>query len=95
MKNDRQTSDDDVVTGDFEDQFFEVANHDMLCTLDFGGYFKRLSASWESTLGFTRQELMSRPFIEFVHPDDRSRTLEQNASVRGGGRALTRRLRRH
>ena len=87
MKNDRQTSDDDVVTGDFEDQFFEVSV-DMLCTLDFGGYFKRLSASWESTLGFTRQELMSRPFIEFVHPDDRSRTLEQNASVRGGGRAL-------
>jgi hypothetical protein len=31
---------------------------------------------------------MGRPFIEFVHPDDRARTLEQNAAVRGGGRAL-------
>jgi hypothetical protein len=32
--------------------------------------------------------MMSRPFIEFVHPDDRARTLNQNGKVRGGGQAL-------
>ena len=51
------------------DRFFEVSI-DLLCFLDFNGYFKRLNPAWERTLGFTRQELMSRPFIEFVHPDD-------------------------
>jgi PAS domain S-box-containing protein len=70
-----------------EDRFFAV-NLDMLCCLDFNGYFRRLNPAWERTLGFSRQELMSRPFIEFVHPDDRARTLEQNRDVRGGGRAL-------
>ena len=69
------------------DRFFEVSV-DMLCFLNFDGYFKRLNPAWERTLGFTREELMSRPFIEFVHPDDRERTLKQNAAVRGGGRAL-------
>ena len=70
-----------------EDRFFELSI-DMLCQLGFDGYFKRLNPAWERTLGFTRAELTSRPFIEFVHPDDRERTLAQNREVRGGGSAL-------
>jgi PAS domain S-box-containing protein len=69
------------------DRFFAVSI-DMLCQLGFDGYFKRLNPAWERTLGFTIDELKSRPFIEFVHPDDRERTLEQNRLVRGGGQAL-------
>ena len=72
---------------DVGDRFFEISI-DMLCFLDFNGYFKRLNPAWERTLGFTRAELMSRPFIDFVHPDDRERTLKQNAGVRAGGQAL-------
>jgi PAS domain S-box-containing protein len=71
-----------------EDRFFSTSI-DLLCFLDFSGYFKRLNPAWERTLGFTREELMSRPFIEFVHPDDRERTLQQNAKVRAGGKALS------
>jgi len=70
-----------------EDRFFELSI-DLLCQLDFNGYFKRLNPAWERTLGFTVKELTSRPFIEFVHPDDRDRTLVQNGLVRAGGRAL-------
>jgi PAS domain S-box-containing protein len=73
---------------DIEDRFFAVSI-DMLCVLDFSGYFKRLNPAWENTLGFTRAEMMSRPFIELVHPDDRARTLDQNRDVRGGGQALS------
>ena len=72
---------------ELEDRFFEI-NIDLLCQLDFSGYFKRLNPAWERTLGWSRAELLSRPFIEFVHPDDRERTLRQNASVRAGGQAL-------
>ncbi|MBA3886267.1 MAG: PAS domain S-box protein [Acidobacteria bacterium] len=73
---------------ELEARFFELSI-DLLCFLDFSGYFKRLSPSWETTLGFTRAELMSKPFIEFVHPDDREKTIEQNRGVRGGGQART------
>jgi PAS domain S-box-containing protein len=67
--------------------FFTVSV-DLFCFLGFDGRFWRLNPAWERTLGFTRQELMSRPFIEFVHPDDRERTLKQNAAVRAGGQAI-------
>ena len=70
-----------------EDRFFELSI-DLLCQLDFNGHFRRLNPAWERTLGFTIAELVSRPFLEFVHPDDRERTLAQNRDVRDGGRAL-------
>jgi PAS domain S-box-containing protein len=77
-----------TAVNELEDRFFAVSI-DLLCFLDFNGYFKRLNPAWERTLGFTSAELMSKPFIEFVHPDDRERTLKQNRAVRGGGQALT------
>jgi PAS domain S-box-containing protein len=73
---------------ELEDRFFDLSI-DLLCCLDFNGHFKRLNPAWERTLGFTREELMSKPFIEFVHPDDRQRTLDQNRQVRRGGQALS------
>jgi PAS domain S-box-containing protein len=69
---------------DFEQRFFDLSI-DMLCILDFSGYFRKLNPAWERTLGFTREELMSKRFIDFVHPEDRERTLSQNREVRGGG----------
>lgn len=69
------------------ESFFAVSV-DHFCFLGFDGRFRRLNPAWERTLGYTREELMSRPFIEFVHPDDRERTLAQNAVVRSGGHAI-------
>ena len=71
---------------DFERRFFDLSI-DMLCVLDFSGRFVRLNTAWETVLGYTRNELMSQPFIRFVHPDDRERTLGQNQTVQGGGQA--------
>lgn len=75
-----------MVTDSLEQRFFDLSI-DMLCVLGFDGYFVRLNRAWEATLGFTREELMSRPFLEFVHPDDRERTANQNRDVRDGGQA--------
>lgn len=66
--------------------FFAMST-DLFCFLDFTGHFRHLNPAWERILGFTTEELMSRPFIEFVHPDDRERTLAQNGTVRSGDRA--------
>src|SRR5262245_30635785 len=72
---------------DLEDRFFSLSI-DMLCIAGFDGYFKRLNPAWEKTLGYSRDELQSRPMFEFVHPDDLARTREQNKEVRNGGMAL-------
>jgi PAS domain S-box-containing protein len=66
------------------DRFFNLSL-DLLVTINFSGYFTRINPAWERTLGFTTAELMERPFIEFVHPDDRAATLTAAQDVIAGG----------
>jgi PAS domain S-box-containing protein len=58
------------------DRFFTLSK-DMLCIAGFDGYFRRINASWERTLGFSTNELMEEPFLSLVHPDDRDIALEE------------------
>ncbi|HZV72349.1 MAG TPA: diguanylate cyclase [Conexibacter sp.] len=62
---------------------FELSR-DLLGTATFDGRFTHLDGAWERCLGWTREELMARPFVDFVHPDDRERT-EAEAALAAGG----------
>jgi PAS domain S-box-containing protein len=65
------------------DQFFALSL-DMLCISDLEGDMQRLNPAWERTLGFTTAEICSKPWVEFVHPEDRPRALEALAGFRAG-----------
>jgi PAS domain S-box-containing protein len=68
------------------DRFFTLSL-DMLAVAGFDGYFKRVNPVWERVLGWTRHELLTRPYMEFVHPDDVAPTIEA-ASQLGRGSAV-------
>jgi PAS domain S-box-containing protein len=56
------------------ESFFDLSI-DMLCVAGYDGFFKHLNPAWTQTLGFTQAELTARPFLDFVHPDDRLATV--------------------
>jgi PAS domain S-box-containing protein len=56
------------------DRYFTNAL-DLFCIADTDGYFRRLNKEWESTLGYSIQELEGTRFLDYIHPDDMEATL--------------------
>ena len=65
------------------DQLFTLSL-DMLCIAGMDGYFKRLNPAWEKTLGIPMEHLLSKPYTEFVHPDDREATFAEAKKINAG-----------
>lgn len=69
------------------DRFFRHAI-DMFCILGSDGYFKKINPFWTTVLGWSEEELLGKPFIEYLHPEDleptlsiRKRLIEENTIV--------------
>jgi PAS domain S-box-containing protein len=63
---------------------FFALSLDFLCVAGLDGYFKRLNPAWSTGLGWDVKELQARPFIEYVHPDDRASTLAEINTLSAG-----------
>ncbi len=70
------------------DHFF-LQSINLLCIANFNGYFTRVNPAWERTLGYSETELLATPFIEFVHPEDREKTLKEAEKVSQGMNAIS------
>lgn len=56
-------------------KIFFKESQEMFAIVGFDGYFKDVSQGWTQTLGWSREELLRKPFIELVHPEDQEVTL--------------------
>ncbi len=63
--------------------FFEHSL-DPLCVAGLDGYFKRLNPAWTNLLGWPLEELTAKPFLDFVHPDDREATTTEIGRLAAG-----------
>lgn len=65
------------------DRIFEHSV-DMMSIAGFDGYFKTLSPAWERTLGWSTEEILAKPWNDFVHPDDIEATDSIKAEIIDG-----------
>lgn len=57
---------------------------DLMCIAGLDGQFRRVNANFTRVLGYTSAELVSRPFIDFVHADDRAKTVVETEKLARG-----------
>lgn len=68
---------------DYIDQLLEA-----ICVVDANGRFVYLSSGCERIFGYKSSEMIGRPMIELVHPDDRERTLLAASEIMAGDQKI-------
>lgn len=72
---------------DERDRFFSLSL-DLLCISSADGYFRRVSPAVTEILGWSVEDFLARPFLEFIHPDDHAATLHQIEKQVGKGQSV-------
>ncbi|MGE5110636.1 MAG: ATP-binding protein, partial [Acidobacteriaceae bacterium] len=61
---------------------------DLICVAGTDGYFTRVNQAWTDSLGYTKEELLTQPWINVVHPEDREATIAEAAKVFQGYKTM-------
>ncbi|NEX59515.1 PAS domain S-box protein [Noviherbaspirillum galbum] len=68
---------------DERNAFFDVCP-DLLAVAGTSGRFIRVNKAWTDILGWSVEELTSRPYLDFIHPEDQERTRREHAASFAG-----------
>jgi len=63
---------------------FFYKNPNNLCIAGLDGYFKEMNDSFCQFLGYSKEELLSKSFIELIHPDDVDKTVKEMETLSEG-----------
>jgi PAS domain S-box-containing protein len=81
--SDPRISEQPFVPNPYLERLFEITP-DMLCVAGLDGYFKVINPAFEHNLGYCLDELKEKPFLDFVHPEDRPATLKEMEKLSQG-----------
>ncbi len=65
------------------DWFFQNSS-EMLCIASREGFFKRVNPAFAKALGYSEDELASRPIFDFIHPEDQQETIDLHQKLAQG-----------
>jgi len=61
---------------------------DIICTVGVDGYFKKINPAMSDLLEYSKEELLTRPIIKFIHPDDQVRIMTELDSKNKGDKTF-------
>lgn len=76
-----QTLEEQVLVRSAERDRLWNLSQDMLARADYNGMMSAVSPAWAKVLGWTEEELLSRGYATFMHPEDRAVTIQAIAAM--------------
>ncbi|MEM0982090.1 MAG: PAS domain S-box protein, partial [Cyanobacteria bacterium P01_H01_bin.58] len=70
------------------DRFFQLSN-DMICTIGFDGFLKRINPAFTRLLGYSNEVLLAQPIADFIHPHDQEKSQKRFARAVAGESLIT------
>ena len=64
-------------------KYFDLSLN-FMCIANSKGYFEKINDSFFQRMGYSRETILSTPFMDFVHPDDKSKTLQEFENLQNG-----------
>ncbi len=71
---------------DYKQLFYSSV--DLVCVTGTDGYFKRVNPAFSMVLGWSEKELLEKPFVDFVHPEDVEKTIEEVKKLSNGSKTI-------
>jgi two-component system NtrC family sensor kinase len=56
----------------------------LFCCAELNGYFSKVSDSWSVAMGWSSEELMTNPYMYFIHPADIQKTIDVVENMKKG-----------
>ena len=86
----KKLTDELLEQGQMEKEVERIFNFsmDMIGSGNLEGYFTKINSSFGKVLGYSKKEILERPFIKFVHDDDVGKTKQALKDARKGKKEI-------
>jgi PAS domain S-box-containing protein len=54
---------------------------DLICVAGLDGYFIRVNKAWTDVLGYSKEEVLTQPWVNLIHPDDREASMAEATKI--------------
>ena len=62
---------------------------DLICVAGLDGFLKQVNPAWEDKLGWKSEELTARPWIDFIHPEEKESFLAAVLKLEAGAASIS------
>lgn len=79
----------DFLNSQKELQNFIELSKDLVCIANVDGFFYKVNPAFTDVLGYSKEELEGKPFIDFIHPDDLEKTFKEVEKLSNGHKTIS------